>query len=155
MNRRIEGKAIADVTGSDLLQIANECWDSRQAEYRGLYFRRAVAEAMEADDKIGRRKVRRDNAVELVSVLFDKARKRSPKQLDSVVYAAANDETDDDLTSLATEVVAELHGVSAGQFGVIDIGFVVALITAIIGAIKQCREFFPGPTPTPVPVPTP
>jgi hypothetical protein len=113
-----------------------------------------------------KRKVRRENAVHVTTVLFDHARDQQEDRLNRIAMQASaeissgimfssNSTDNTDLFDFASEVTQILHGVSAGEFGIIDPSFIMNLIMSIVQAIAKCKEVLHPPTPTPVPTPAP
>lgn len=144
--------------GEQLLQIADDSWNSRRGEYHGGKFNAAVLRAMQQDAATNgtqgrRRKVRREEAVKVVTALFNRTRHRAAQDLTEIaeqakprevgsnaVATAANDK----LQEFAAEVMEELNGVEEANDGpplrgVVDPAMIIGLIQAIIAAVQMCR----------------
>lgn len=143
-------RVMAEVSGQDLLDIANGCWNEKRQEYRGFQYNIAVGQAKRGIEKVkGERKERLAEARHQVSVLFDHSRRQTPKRLGNVA-SEADSGSGNALTEFATEVTELLNGPHNGGYGVIDPAMIIGLIMAIINAIKACKQIVPTPTPTPV-----
>lgn len=142
------------VTGGELLQIANASWDERRQRYRGWQYLIAVGKAKAGIEKsFGNRKARKQEAEHQISVLLTHSRHQSVGRLD-VICGQAMSASDgfaagSELTSFAGEVMALLNGHLDAGFGAVDLTMIIGLIVAIVNAIKACKS------PVPVPVPTP
>ncbi len=144
------------VSGGEILEIANGCWNERRKRYQSFNWVVARGQAIRQIEKVkGGRKDRREEAEHNLTVLFDHARKQAVTRIDTVAREAsafvegfaAGEDTE--LYSFASEVVALINGPLSGGFGVIDPSMIISLIMGIINAIRACKN----PVPTPVPVP--
>lgn len=159
------------VTGDQLLEVADSCWNERLGTYHGGFFNGynfSVGAAMRQDvkenGKNGRkRKARREEAVHIINTMFDHTRKQAATRLAAIASAASAPRATaaagemSELEAFASEVM-ELLGthdaaMGSGLAGMIDISFFVTLITTIINAIQACKKPLPAPAPAPVPAP--
>lgn len=150
-----------ETTGQDLLDIANGSWNSEKQRYRGFQYSIAVGQAKKGIEKVrGGKKDRLNEARHQVSVLFDHARRQTPKRLGNIASEASlvlvstdggqSFSAGSELTLFASEVTDLLNGPHNGGYGVIDPTMIINLIVAIVSAIKACKQVIPTPTPTPV-----
>lgn len=136
-----------ETTGQDLLDIANGSWNSEKQRYRGFQYSIAVGQAKKGIEKVrGGKKDRLSEARHQVSVLFDHARRQTPKRLGNIAYEAEAG-SGGDLTIFASEVTDLLNGPHSGGYGVVDPTMIINLIVAIVSAIKACKQVIPTPTP--------
>lgn len=157
---------MSGVSGQELLEIADSCWNSRRGEYHGGFFNGynmsvnlAMKQEVKENGKQGKkRKARRAEAVKIVNGVFDHARHQEVARLSLISSEATSplssgtkgqDSEMGELEKFASEVMDSISqddvATSSGLAGMIDISFIITLITTIINAIKECKK--PAPVP--------
>ena len=149
--------AAVEVSGQELLDIANASWSEKKQRYRGFQWLVARGQAIRQIEKVkGGRKDRREEGEHNLTVLFNHARNQPVSRIDVVAREAANPANaegfaaaNSELMKFAGEVVGLINGPLTGGFGIIDPTMIIALIQAIIQAVQACKR-----PPVPVPVTT-
>lgn len=150
--------AAVDSSGQDLLDVANQSWNSNRAEYSGIYYRLSVNQAMRQNipDKHTKRKIRREDAATVVSHIFDQARQSDSDTLARVATDAVDNtaEGDNPITEFASEVAGTVQSTEdSGELKIIDPASLIALVMSIIQTVVPLFQSCKKPTPTPVVTP--
>ena len=136
---------MSDVTGSDILEIANASYNARTQRYRGWQYVIAVGQAKRQIERVrGGRKERKEEAEHTVSVMFNHARQQSEERLSRIAMQASPSSSaaasGDDLDAFAAEVAGLLNGPLSAGFGAFDPSMIITLIMGIINAIRACKQ---------------